>query len=101
MVRDKKRERAASDIVSPPHKMSKSANESHQELMARIDQMFDAIDAILDDLIDVKRDTKTGRCNERGLSPKFLIKQLRKIETNKNGIAPIFASWEFENYYKF
>ncbi len=66
-----------------------------------VEIMFDAIDAILDDLIDVKRDTKTGRCNERGLSPKFLIKQLRKIETNKNGIAPIFASWEFENYYKF
>jgi len=54
MVKDKKRERSASDIVSPPHKMSKSTNESHLELMARLDRMeknfekrFDIVDKLL------------------------------------------------------
>jgi len=68
-------------------------------MFMEVENMFDAIDDILEDLTDIKRDAKTGRCNERGLSPKFLVEQLRKIETNKNGIAPIFASWEHERYY--
>ena len=64
-----------------------------------LESMFDSIDEILNDLEDIERDGRFGRCNEKGLNPHFLVEQLRKIETNKNGIAPIFASWEYERYY--
>jgi len=61
--------------------------------------MYNSIIEILDALEDIKRDAKTGRCNEKGLSSKFLIDHLREIESNKDGIAPIFASWEWHKYY--
>ncbi len=30
-----------------------------------------------------------------------MIEHLRSIESNKNGVAPIFASWEWQHYYKY
>jgi len=61
--------------------------------------MYNSIIEIVDALEDIKRDAKTGRCNEKGLSSKFLIDHLREIESNNDGIAPIFASWEWQKYY--
>jgi len=64
-----------------------------------LETMHNSIDDILESLIDIKRDGKFGRCNEKGLNPEFLLDNLREIESNKNGIVPIFASWEWQSYY--
>ncbi len=64
-----------------------------------LETMFNSIDDILESLIDIKRDAKSGRCNEKGLNIDFLIENLREIESNKNGFVPIFASWEWQRYY--
>ena len=69
------------------------------ETYLEIESMFNSIDEILESLNDIVKDSKTGRCNEKGLNPEFLIEHLRVIESNKNSIAPIFASWEWQKYY--
>ena len=66
-----------------------------------LEAMSEAIDEILESLYDIKRDGKVGRCNLKGLSRDFLIENLRLIESNKIGIAPVFASWEWEKYYQY
>ena len=66
-----------------------------------MEAMSEAIGEILESLYDIKRDGKVGRCNLKGLSRDFLIENLRRIESNKLGIAPVFASWEWEKYYQF
>ena len=63
--------------------------------------MYDAIMEILDALIAIRQDGKYGRCNQKGLSKEFLINKLRKIESNKIGINPVFSSWEWEKYYHY
>ncbi len=65
-----------------------------------LDTMITAIDEILESLFEIKSDAKFGRCNLRGMNQVFLVDNLRTIESNKLGIAPVFASWEWENYYK-
>lgn len=69
------------------------------ESFIELESMFNSIIEIIDAMEDIKRDAKTSRCNEKGLSSKFLIEHLRDMESNKNGITPIFASWEWQNYY--
>jgi len=71
------------------------------ESFLELEAMFNSIVEILDALDDIKRDSRTGRCNEKGLNSKFLIEHLRNLESNKDGIAPIFASWEWQKYYSF
>jgi len=70
------------------------------EIFLELETMYDAIDEILESLIDIKRDAKSGRCNEKGLNPGFLIEHLRDIESNKNSIGPIFESWEWQRYFE-
>ena len=70
------------------------------ETYMELDLMFESIDEILESLVDIKRDSKTGRCNEKGLNPDFLIDNLRELESNKDSIAPVFASWEWQMYYR-
>jgi hypothetical protein len=69
------------------------------ESYLEIESMFESILDILESLKDIEHDAKTGRCNERGLNPEFLIEHLRNFESNKAGIAPKFASWEWQRYY--
>jgi len=71
--------------------------ESYLELVT----MYESIDEILESLEIIKRDARFGMCNERGMNPDFLIEHIRKLESNKNSIAPIFASWEWQQYYKY
>jgi len=71
------------------------------ETFFALEAMFISIDNILESLHDIRRDAKTGRCNEKGLNPEFLVENLRTIESNRNGIVPIFASWEHQKYYNF
>jgi len=69
------------------------------ETYLEIESMLQSILDILESLEDVKRDALTGRCNEKGFDPEFLIEHLRRIESNKAGMAPVFASWEWQKYY--
>jgi len=71
------------------------------ESFLELESMINSIIDILDAMEDIKRDAKTGRCNEKGLNTKFLIEHLREIESNKDGIVPIFASWEWQKYYSY
>jgi hypothetical protein len=72
---------------------------SELESYLELESMYESIEDILESLEDIRRDAKMGRCNEKGLDPDFLIEHLRQIESNKAGIAPIFASWEWQKYY--
>jgi len=92
----------AADLQSDENKIE-NTEKSMITLMNyfKIETLYDAINEILETLIDIRRDGKIGRCNIRGFSKDFLIANLRKIESNKSGVLPVFASWEWENYYKF
>ena len=74
---------------------------SELESYLELESMYESIEDILESLEDISRDAKMGRCNEKGLDPDFLIEHLRLIESNKAGIAPIFASWEWQKYYSY
>jgi len=69
------------------------------ETYLELEIMYNTITDIIEMLSDISRDGKFGRCNEKGLNQEFLIDHLREIESNKMGIAPIFASWEWQKYY--
>ena len=71
------------------------------ETFMELGLMFESIDEILESLVDIRRDSKTGRCNEKGLNPEFLIENLRELESNKDSIAPVFASWEWHKYFSY
>ena len=71
------------------------------ESFLELETMFESNEDILESLDDIRRDARTGRCNEKGLNPDFLVEHLRRVESNKAGIAPIFASWEWQKYYSF
>jgi len=71
------------------------------ETYIELEMMFDLIFTILEAMKDIKHDAKAGRCNLDGLNKEFLIDHLRIIESNKMGIAPVFASWEWHSYYNY
>lgn len=90
------------DVINNENRLEKIDNAlSEFESYLEIESMLNSISSILDALHDIKRDAKIGRCNEHGLNNQFLIEHLRRIESNKDGIAPIFASWEWQKYYSF
>jgi hypothetical protein len=64
-----------------------------------LDMLLDTLIEIVDSMEDIMRDGKIGRCNLKGFSKEFLISNLRKLESNRKGMNPIFASWEWESYY--
>jgi len=70
------------------------------ETYLELDMMFNAILETLQMLDNIRVDSKLGRCNEDGVNRDFLVEHLREIESNKLGIAPIFASWEWHKYYE-
>ena len=87
-------------VNSNENRLSNVDNELNElETYLELETMFDSIDQILEALTDVRHDAKTGRCSEKGLDPEFLIEHLRDLESNKNSIAPVFASWEWQSYY--
>ncbi len=92
----------AIDLQSDENRISMTENSMTElENYFKIETLYDAINEIIESLIDIKRDGKIGRCNFRGFSKDFLITNLRKIESNRFGISPVFASWEWENYFKY
>jgi hypothetical protein len=70
------------------------------ETYLELDMMFNAVLVTLQMLDNIRVDSKRGRCNEDGVNGDFLVEHLREIESNKLGIAPIFASWEWRKYYE-
>ena len=84
MGRDKKRDRAAGDTMSPPSKVSKTSDESHQELMNRISEMeknfekrFDTVDRLLGEIDTLKKEVdRLSKLNE-GFR-KFEVEQKKK-----------------------
>ena len=87
--------RSENEITAIDNEMKELQNYIELEIM------YDAIMEILEALIDIRQDGKYGRCNQKGLSRNFLINRLRKIESNKIGITPIFSSWEWEKYFHY
>jgi len=88
------------EVLSNSNKLERVDNALVEfELYLELEMMFNSIMEILDMLESIKNDAKSGRCNENGVNQEFLIEHLRDIESNKAGIAPIFASWEWHKYY--
>lgn len=88
------------EVVSNSNRLEKVDNALTEfETYLELDMMFNSILEILDLLDKIKEDGRIGRCNENGINQEFLIEHLREIESNKIGIAPIFASWEWHKYY--
>jgi hypothetical protein len=87
-------------VTSNENRLNKVDNELNElETFIELETLYDSIDEILLALVDIESDARFGRCNEKGLDPDFLIDHLRELESNKNSIAPVFASWEWQNYY--
>jgi len=88
------------EIINNENKISNLDNAlTTLETFLELETMFDSIYELLESLIDIKRDAISGKCNEKGLNPEFLVEHLRNLESNKFGIAPVFASWEWQRYY--
>jgi len=73
---------------------------SEFETYLELETMYHAILEIISMIDGIRADAKLSRCNEDGFNQDFLVEHLRDIETNKIGIAPIFASWEWQKYYR-
>jgi hypothetical protein len=69
------------------------------ETYLELEMLFRSVMEILHMLEKIRLDSRVGRCNEDGVNQEFLIEHLRELESNKLGIAPIFASWEWHKYY--
>jgi len=69
------------------------------ETYLELEMLFRSVLEILHMLEKIKLDSRLGRCNEDGVNQEFLIEHLRELESNKLGIAPLFASWEWHKYY--
>lgn len=94
--------RISRGVISNSNRLSNVDNAlTELETYLELESLFGSINDIIESLEDIRNDAKTGRCNEKGLDPSFLIGHLRKIESNKAGIAPIFASWEWQKYYSY
>jgi len=73
---------------------------SEFETYLELETMYHSILDIITLVEGIRSDAKMSRCNEDGLNRDFLIEHLREIESNKVGIAPVFASWEWNKYYR-
>ena len=90
------------EVSNNENRLNNVDNALHElESYLELESMFESINDILESLDDIRKDARTGRCNEKGLNPEFLIEHLRSIESNKAGIAPVFASWEWQKYYSY
>ena len=65
-----------------------------------VSTLADVLDNLVSSLIEVKNDGLKGYCNDRALDKDFLVDNLQALESNKAGLAPIFGSWEWRDYYK-
>ncbi len=66
-----------------------------------ISELAEAIEHQVNYLVEVRRDSLKGFCNDRALDKDFLIENLQNLEANKVGLSPIFNSWEWREYYKY
>jgi hypothetical protein len=63
--------------------------------------LLDSLQELETSIADIVNDGKMGLCNIKGMNKDFLIGNLRQFESNRMGFAPVFASWEWESYYKY
>jgi hypothetical protein len=90
------------DLYNENNRITTAMNELNEiRNYIELETMLDTLIEIEDSIAVIVQDGKVGRCNTKGLSKIFLVNNLRAIESNRVGFAPIFASWEWENYYKF
>ncbi len=89
------------EVISNSNRLNVVDNSlSEFETYLELETMYHSILEIVAMIDSIKSDAKLSRCNEEGLNQEFLIEHLRDIESNKVGIAPIFASWEWQKYYR-
>jgi len=89
------------EVINNSNRLNEVDNAlSEFETYLELETMYHSILDILTMIDSIKLDAKLNRCNENGINKDFLIEHLREIESNKVGIAPIFASWEWHKYYK-
>lgn len=62
--------------------------------------LAEAVEVQIDTLVDLKKDSMRGFCNEKAIDKDFLIDNLQSLEANRVGLSPIFGSWEWREYYK-
>lgn len=86
------------ELYRAENEIENELNELHNYI--ELEMMLDALAEIVDSLEDIMQDGKFGRCNLKGFDKNFLITNLRKLESNRLGLNPIFASWEWESYYQ-
>ena len=41
-----------------------------------------------------------GFCSDRAINKDFLVENLQGLESNKNGLGPVYGSWEWREYYR-
>jgi len=90
------------ELYRSENRLDQTSTEMNElEVYLELELMYESITAILDSLHEIKLDSKSNRCNQKGLNQDFLMDRLRSIESNKLGYAPVFASWEWENYFRY
>jgi hypothetical protein len=66
-----------------------------------ISTMIEVLDNLIMALLEVKNDGAKGFCSDRAVDKSFLIENIQGLEANKVGIAPIFGSWQWRQYYRY
>ncbi len=66
-----------------------------------ISALSDTLDSLANALLEIKNVGMRGMCSDRALDKDFLVENIQTLEANKVGIAPVFGSWEWRNYYRF
>ena len=70
------------------------------QMFVEVSTFADVLENLIDSILEAKGDGQKGFCNDRVLDKDFLVEKLLALESNKAGLAPIFGSWEWREYYK-
>jgi len=70
------------------------------QMFVEVNTFADTLENLIDSILEAKSDGQRGYCNDRVLDKDFLVEKLQALESNKAGLAPIFGSWEWREYYK-
>ena len=66
----------------------------------RLAEASDTISKVISTLETIKSDGLKGFCSDKAIVRDFLTRNLQKLESNKQGLMPIFSSWDWRKYYK-
>ena len=70
-------------------------------MFIQISTMADVLESLVMTIVEIKTEGAKGFCSDRAIDTAFLIENIQGLESNKLGLAPIFGSWVWREYYRY